>query len=265
MTDSGTVQLSTTESGVTTLVMNRPEKLNSWDEAMEEALRTTFVEIEGQLANHRVLVIRGAGRAFCAGVDMGLVSREQTLPARALRTRMSIRHRILDWIEQVEIPVIAAVHGYCLGGGFELAIACDFRLVSTDARLAMPELSFGQVPGSGAASRLTALAGPAVAKDLIMTGRQLDADEALKLGLASRVYPSEDFDARTLAFAEELAARPPLAVAMVKQTVTTVQPIDLSRSRVIERLGQSVLLGTEDLAEGLAAASERRPPKFTGR
>lgn len=265
MTDAGTIRLSTAKSGVTTLLMTRPDKLNSWDSAMEQGLRTATAQIEGELGRHRVLVVRGAGRAFCAGVDMTLISQEQALPARDLRTAMSIRHRIFDWFEQVEIPVIAAVHGYCLGGGLELALACDFRLVSEDAKLAMPELSFGQVPGSGAASRLAALAGPGVAKDLIMTGRQLDAAEALRLGLASRVYPVDDFSAAVDAFAEELAARPPLALAIAKQMVATVQPVDLGRSRTIERLAQSVLLGTEDLAEGLTAASERRRPKFTGR
>lgn len=265
MTDAGTIELSTTPSGVTTLLMNRPDKLNSWDSAMEQGLRAATEQIEGELGRHRVLVVRGAGRAFCAGVDMALIKAEQTLPARDLRTAMSIRHRIFDWFEQVEIPVIAAVHGYCLGGGLELALACDFRLVSQDAQLAMPELSFGQVPGSGAASRLTALAGPGVAKDLIMTGRRLDAAEALRLGLASRVHPAQEFDAAVDAFAGELAARPPLGLAIAKQMVAAVQPVDLGRSRTVERLSQSVLLGTEDLAEGLAAASERRHPKFTGR
>lgn len=265
MTDAGTIELSTTPSGVTTLLMNRPDKLNSWDSAMEQGLRAATEQIEGELGRHRVLVVRGAGRAFCAGVDMALIKAEQTLPARDLRTAMSIRHRTFDWFEQVEIPVIAAVHGYCLGGGLELALACDFRLVSQDAQLAMPELSFGQVPGSGAASRLTALAGPGVAKDLIMTGRRLDAAEALRLGLASRVHPAQEFDAAVDAFAGELAARPPLGLAIAKQMVAAVQPVDLGRSRTVERLSQSVLLGTEDLAEGLAAASERRHPKFTGR
>lgn len=265
MTDAGTIELSTTPLGVTTLLMNRPDKLNSWDSAMEQGLRAATEQIEGELGRHRVLVVRGAGRAFCAGVDMALIKAEQTLPARDLRTAMSIRHRIFDWFEQVEIPVIAAVHGYCLGGGLELALACDFRLVSQDAQLAMPELSFGQVPGSGAASRLTALAGPGVAKDLIMTGRRLDAAEALRLGLASRVHPAQEFDAAVDAFAGELAARPPLGLAIAKQMVAAVQPVDLGRSRTVERLSQSVLLGTEDLAEGLAAASERRHPKFTGR
>lgn len=265
MTETGTIEMATDSAGVTTLVMNRPGKLNSWDAAMEDALRAATAQIERELDSHRVLVISGAGRAFCAGVDMEVVSREQGLPARELRTVMSIRHRILDWFEQVEVPVIAAVHGYCLGGGLELALACDFRLVSEDATLAMPELSFGQIPGSGAASRLSALAGPGVAKDLIMTGRRLSASEALQLGLASRVYPPGDFEAQVASFAAELAARAPLALAVAKQTVGMVQPVDAWRARTIERLGQSVLVGSEDLGEGLSAAAERRAPRFKGR
>lgn len=265
MTDTTeTVQLHTTASGVTTLLMNRPDKLNSWDEAMEAALHAAAAAIERDLGRHRVLVIRGAGRAFCAGVDMAIVGREQTLPGRDLRTIMQIRHRFFDWLEQIEIPVIAAIHGYCLGGGLELALCCDFRLVSDDARLAMPELSFGQVPGSGAASRLTTLCGPAVAKDLIMTCRRIDAAEAGALGIASRVIPAAGFDDAVSAFAEDLAAKPPLALAMAKQVVAMVNPGDALRARQIERLGQSALLGTRDLAEGLAAAAERRPPRFTG-
>lgn len=264
MGDGKYVLVSTTDEGVTTILMNRPDKLNSWNEEMEAELREAAATIEKELKKHRVLVIRGAGRAFCAGVDMSIIGTEQKLAPRELRNRMAIRHRFLDWVEHIEIPVVAAVHGYCLGGGLELALACDFRLVSDDAKLAMPELTFGQVPGSGAASRLTALAGPSVAKDIIVTCRRLDAAEAAAVGLATRVYSAAEFDAKVQEFCSELARRPPLAVAMAKQMVAAVQPADLGKARSIERLAQSALLGTSDLAEGLAAASEKRPPQFTG-
>jgi enoyl-CoA hydratase/carnithine racemase len=264
MAEGKYVTVDTTEAGITTLLMSRPDKLNSWNAEMEAELAQASAAIERDLKKHRVLVIRGAGRAFCAGVDMSIVGSEQTLPPRELRNRMAIRHRFFDWIEQVEIPVVAAIHGYCLGGGLELALACDFRLISDDAKLAMPELTFGQVPGSGAASRLTALAGPSVAKDIIITCRRFDAMEARELGLASRVFAAEEFDAKVQEFCSEIAQRPPLAVAMAKQMVATVQPADLAKARTIERLAQSALLGTKDLAEGLAAASEKRPAQFTG-
>ncbi|MGE5165789.1 MAG: enoyl-CoA hydratase/isomerase family protein [Sphingobacteriales bacterium] len=264
MADGKYVLVSTSAEGITTILMNRPDKLNSWNGEMEAEFRKMAATIENELKKHRVLVIRGAGRAFCAGVDMGIIGTEQKLPPRELRNRMAIRHRFFDWVEQIEIPVVAAIHGYCLGGGLELALACDFRLLSADAKLAMPELTFGQVPGSGAASRLTALAGPSVAKDIIVTCRRLDAAEAAAIGLATRVYPAAEFDAKVQEFCGELAKRPPLAVAMVKQMVAAVQPADLSKARSIERLAQSALLNTRDLAEGLAAAAQKRPAQFTG-
>lgn len=264
MDDEKLVLVSTTDEGVTTILMNRPDKLNSWTADMEVELRDAAAAIEQNLKKHRVLVIRGAGRAFCAGVDMSIIGTEQKLPPRELRNRMAIRHRLFDWLEQIEIPVVAAIHGYCLGGGLELALACDFRLVSDDAKLAMPELTFGQVPGSGAASRLTALAGPGVAKDIIVTCRRFDAAEAATMGLATRVFPAAEFDAKVQAFCSDIAKKPPLAVAMAKQMVAAVQPADLGKARSIERLAQSALLGTSDLAEGLAAAAEKRPAQFTG-
>jgi enoyl-CoA hydratase/carnithine racemase len=252
------------DDGVLTLTMNRPDKLNSWDTAMEAELKSAFAEIERHVGDHRVIVLRGAGRAFCAGVDLEVVATEQTFPGRELRTTMSTRHRLFDWLEEIELPVVAAIHGYCLGGGLELALACDFRLVSEDTTFGMPELGFGQVPGSGAASRITALAGPAVAKDLIITARRFDAAESLRLGLATRVFPVDEFDSGVDAFVADLVAKPPLAVAMAKQVVNTVGQLDPHTARVVERLGQSSLLSTSDLAEGLAAYRERRSPEFKG-
>lgn len=265
MSDAPKIILGTDDHGITTLVMNRPEKLNSWDHEMESLLMQAAHEIESDLGKHRVLVIKGAGKAFCAGVDLAVIAAEQTRPPRELRNLMTIRHRFFEWIEHVELPVIAAIHGYCLGGGLELALACDFRLLSDDAKLAMPELGFGQIPGSGAASRLAALANGSVAKDLIMTCRRIDAAEAERYGLATRVYPAAEFAASVDAFCREVAAKPPLAVAMTKQIVAMVQTVDAGSARAVERLGQSTLLASEDLAEGLAAAAARRPAKFTGR
>lgn len=253
------------DDGVCTLTLNRPNKLNSWDAPLEDELRDHFARIEGELDDVRVLLLRGAGRAFCAGVDLEVVAQEQTYAGRRLRTLMAARHRLLDWLEGIELPVVAAIHGYCLGGGLELALACDLRLVSEDASFAMPELTFGQVPGSGAASRLVALAGPGVAKDLIMTARRVDAGEAEQLGLTTRVFPADRFDDEVAAFVADLATKPPLALAMTKQMVDTVGEVGPQRARTVERLAQSALLGTEDLHEGLAAASERRPPRFQGR
>lgn len=265
MPDPHKIVLSTDEHGVTTLLMNRPDKLNSWDPEMETQLMKAAHDIEADLGKHRVLVVKGAGKAFCAGVDLAVIAAEQTKPTRELRNLMTIRHRFFEWIEQIELPVVAAVHGYCLGGGFELALACDFRLLSGDAKLAMPELGFGQIPGSGAASRLAALANGSVAKDLIMTCRRISAAEADRYGLATRVFPEAEFTVGVDAFCRELAAKPPLAVAMTKQIVGMVQSVDAASSRAIERLGQSALLATEDLAEGLAAAAARRRATFVGR
>lgn len=260
----GTLIVSVSDDGVCTLTMSRPDKLNSWDAEMERELESAFGTIESEIGRYRVIVLRGAGRAFCAGVDLEVVAEEQTYPGRQLRTTMSVRHRLFDWLEQIELPVVAAIHGYCLGGGLELALACDFRLASEAATFGMPELGFGQVPGSGAASRITAIAGPAVAKDLIVTARRFDAAEALRLGLVTRVFEASEFEAGVSAFVEDLVSKPPLAVGVAKQVINTIGVLDPHTARVVERLGQSALLGTSDLAEGLIAYRERRPPEFTG-
>lgn len=265
MADGETLLVESTDAGVVTLTMNRPDKLNSWDAQLEGELERAFRTIERDLDAHRVLVLRGAGRAFCAGVDLEVVAAEQRLPGRRLRTTMAARHRLFDWLEQVELPVVAAIHGYCLGGGLELALSCDFRIAAADAVFGMPEVGFGQVPGSGAASRIAAVAGPAVAKDVIMTARRFDAAEALRLGLVTRVADGDGLDAALDAFVADLVAKPPLTLAMAKQVVNTVDGLDPQRSRTVERLGQSTLLGTEDLEEGLSAHEERRAPRFRGR
>jgi enoyl-CoA hydratase/carnithine racemase len=260
----GALVVAVTDDGVCTLTMNRPDKLNSWNADMERELDSAFAAIETEVGRYRVIVLRGAGRAFCAGVDLDVVAEEQTYPGRELRTTMSVRHRLFDWLEQIELPVVAAIHGYCLGGGLELALACDFRLASADASFGMPELGFGQVPGSGAASRITTLAGPSVAKDLIITARRFDAAEALRLGLVSRVFESSEFEGGVGAFVDDLVSKPPLAVGVAKQVINTIAVLDPHTSRVVERLGQSALLGSRDLAEGLTAYQEGRPPEFTG-
>lgn len=260
----GSLVVSVGDDGVCTLTMNRPDKLNSWNAEMERELHAAFETIESDIGRYRVIVLRGAGKAFCAGVDLDAVAEEQTYPGRELRTTMSVRHRLFDWLEQIELPVVAAIHGYCLGGGLELALACDFRLASDDATFGMPELGFGQVPGSGAASRITAIAGPAVAKDLIVTARRFDAAEALRLGLVTRLFESAGFEDGVGAFVDDLVSKPPLAVAVAKQVINTIGVLDPHTSRVVERLGQSALLGTKDLEEGLTAYKERRPPEFTG-
>jgi enoyl-CoA hydratase/carnithine racemase len=265
MSDSTSSLLTTvSDDGVCTLTMNRPEKMNSWTRQMERSLHDAFQRIESDISGYRAIVLRGSGKAFCAGVDLEVVSEEQTYAGRELRTAMAARHRLFDWLEQIELPVVAAIHGYCLGGGLELALACDFRLVSEEAVFGMPELGFGQIPGSGAASRIASLSGPAVAKDLIITARQFDAAEAMRLGLVTRVFASSDFEDGVSAFVDDLVSKPPLAVAMAKEVVNTISVLDPTTARVVERLGQSALLGTSDLAEGLAAYRERRHPQFKG-
>jgi enoyl-CoA hydratase/carnithine racemase len=177
---------------------------------------------------------------------------------------MAARHRLFDWIENVEALVVAAIHGHCLGGGLELALACDFRLASENARLGMPELQFGQVPGSGAPSRISYVAGPAVAKDLVITGRTVDAHEAMTLGLVHRVFDESMFDQSVEEFVALLASRPPLAASMAKRVIDTLARRGSAEARAVERLAQSALLDTDDLREGLDAYRERRPPQFTG-
>jgi len=246
------------------LRLDRPANLNAWNQDMREEMRDAIgAMVEDD--DLRVLIVTGTGRAFSAGEDVRGMGDLTAVGPKGFRRRVRMIHNVFDEIEQMEVPVIAAINGVAAGGGLELALSCDFRFAADSARLGLPEVNVGLIPGSGGISRLVKLVGPSRAKRLIMTGDILAADEALALGLVDEVVPAADLMGYCITFAEKLAARAPLAIGMAKLIVNQCLNVDLETGRNLERIGQSVLKQTADHKEGAAAFVEKRKPDFKGR
>ena len=252
------------EGGVRIITLNRPEKFNSWNTKMRAEMRDA-IEAVAIDPTVRVVIFTGAGRAFSAGEDVSEMGDLTQLGTRGFRAVARSLHSVFDLIESVEVPVIAAVNGVAAGGGFELALSCDFRVVASGARFVMPEAKVGLIPGSGGCSRLVSYVGLGRAKELVMLGRPIGAEDAKALGLATMVTEPDAVLDGALALAQEMAAYAPLALGMAKLVLNTCTDVDHETGRRLERLGQSVLKTTSDHAEGAAAFLERRPPQWQGR
>ena len=252
------------DGGVRVVTLNRPEKFNSWNSKMRGEMRDA-VEAVALDASVRVLVFTGAGRAFSAGEDVSEMGDLTQLGTRGFRAVARGIHSVFDLVESIEVPVIAAVNGVAAGGGFELALSCDFRVVAPEARFVMPEAKVGLIPGSGGCSRLVSYVGLGRAKELVMLGRPVGAHDALALGLATAVSEPGGAVEAAVELAREMAAFAPLALGMAKLVLNTCTDVDHETGRRLERLGQSVLKTTTDHAEGAAAFLARRPPEWQGR
>jgi enoyl-CoA hydratase len=243
------------------LTLNRPEKRNALSEPLREAL---IVAVDESAADTsvRALVITGAGeKAFVAGADVGeLAARSVVEQQRVMRDR-----RVYDVVAALPKPVIAAVNGACLGGGLELALACDVRIASSTATFGQPEVRLGLIPGGGATQRLPRVVGLGAALKLVMGGEAVPADEALRLGLADEVVPPADLVPRALALAERIAANSPAAVVAAKRAVHAAPDAPLPAGLALERALFLVCFAGEDRLEGTRAFLERRPPEFSDR
>ncbi|ADB61223.1 Enoyl-CoA hydratase/isomerase [Haloterrigena turkmenica DSM 5511] len=251
------------ETGVGTVTMNRPDALN----ALNDQLRADIIaglqrlEAENEDADGvalRAVVLEGAGeKAFCAGADVGGFS-EESAGASSERGHY-------EFIRNFPAPVIAKIDGYCLGGGLETALACDFRLASESSTLGFPEVNLGLLPGAGGVQYVTKLAGPAVAKELAMTGEYISAQRAADEGIINHVYDDDEFDEEVDAFVTDLAGQAPLAVQAIKDSAHMAVQSGLEEGlRYDNRLFRE-LLETEDHAEGAAAFDEDREPEFEGK
>ena len=252
------------QDAIAILTLNRPETLNSWNAKMREEMRSAIDELVCDDAL-RALVITGTGRGFSAGEDVRGMEDLAAISTRAFRRVVRAFHEIFDALEAIEVPVIAAINGIAAGGGLELALSCDFRIASDAARMGFPENKVGLIPGSGGCSRLVKLVGTAQAKRLVMTGKMIEAREALTVGLVEEIVPAEMLIARALEFARELAAKAPQATGLAKLVINNCLDVDLHTGRNFERLGQSVLKRTDDHKEGARAFVGKRPAVFTGR
>lgn len=210
----------------------------------------------------RALVITGTGKTFATGADLAAISTQGTAENAAYN------RSLIDSFERInsaDVPVIAAINGLALGGGLELALAADLRVASDQARLGLPEVRLGLIPGAGGTQRLPRLIGEAAALDLLLTGRTIDADEALRLGLVNRVVPGPDLLDATSRLAEQLADNAPLAQAVIKQQVRTGRALDVRDAIDTTHRALGPLLESRDLGEGIAAFLAKRPAKFIGR
>ncbi|MFQ6033389.1 MAG: 3-hydroxyacyl-CoA dehydrogenase/enoyl-CoA hydratase family protein, partial [Candidatus Bipolaricaulia bacterium] len=246
------------EAKVAWLTLNRPHRMNAIDAAMCREVLQAFAEFEAD-DDVRVVVIKGAGdRAFSVGVDVSeLIDNKPGFLAEL--------ERFFIAPERFRGPVIAAIDGFALGGGMELALSCDFRIASRRSRLGQPEINLGLIPGGGGTQRLPRLIGLARAKELVMLGEQLRAEEAAEYGLVNRVVETEEFAQEVRQFAERLAAGPPIALRVAKQVMNEGMEAPLSAGLLLEREGFGILLSTEDMKEGVAAFLEKRKPKFEGK
>jgi enoyl-CoA hydratase len=260
MTDFATI-LVEQRGAVTLVTLNRPEALNALSNAVLEDLIAAFAAFEVD-ASQRCAVVTGAGgKAFAAGADI----KEMADKGAAEFYREDTFARWSHLVRETRKPWIAAVSGFALGGGCELAMMADFIIAADSARFGQPEIRLGVVPGMGGSQRLTRAIGKAKAMGLILSGRMIDAAEAERAGLVARVVPAGELLAEALKAAEAIAAMPPLAVLAAKELVLAADELPLAEGIRLERRLFHMLAATEDKAEGMAAFIEKRPPEWKGR
>ena len=244
---------------VAVVVMNRPKQLNALSGELMDAVVGALQELDGN-PEIRAIVLGGSERAFAAGADIAEL---------AAGTPISLyeNRRIDAWdsIRDLRKPVVAAVSGFCLGGGCELAMLCDLIVASETAKFGQPEINLGVLPGAGGTQRLTRAVGKAVAMDMILTGRMLSAREALDFGLVARVVAKEAWLDEARRVAGEIAAKGPISVRLAKEAVDKAFEAPLAVGIEFERRAFYLARASEDATEGLTAFVEKRPPSFKGR
>lgn len=248
--------------GVATVTLNRPEALNAFSKDVIEEIIKALEDVQND-ENVRVVVLTGAGeKAFSAGADIKAMVGMNALKARELSL---MGERLCLAFENLEKPVIAALNGYALGGGLEVAMSCDLRIAAENARMGQTEVNIGLIPGWGGTQRLTRLVGKAKAKELVFTGRMIDARTAEQLGIINMVVPQDKFRETVRQFAIELASKAPVAIRVAKALINKGENIGLDSALALEREGFGVVASTEDLKEGVSAFTEKRKPTFKGR
>ena len=253
------------ETGIGTVVIDRPDSLNAMTEYTLAELADGFerfeaVDRDGDGVTVRAVVVEGAGeQAFSAGADVNEFG-EVDYPYVDQQWQAT-----MDAVASCPVPVVAKIDGHCVGGGLELALACDFRIASDRSEFGFPEIDLGLVPNGGGTARLATLVGPSRTKELCMTGEFVDASRAVEDGIVNQVYEAEDLDQKVRAFAETLASKAPLAVRVVKEIVDETNELGLRDGLAYEHRASLPLYYTEDYREGVDAFTEGREPEWQGR
>jgi enoyl-CoA hydratase len=248
------------QNHIAILTIDRPP-LNVLNTETVRELLSKLEEFEGD-PEVRAVVLTGAGKAFVAGGD--IKEMEPMTPLEGAEYS-KLGHKLTRCIEHLRVPIIAAVNGYALGGGCELMMACDLVIASSKARIGQPEIDLGITPGFGGTQRLPRLVGIARGKEMLYTGRQVSAEEALQIGLVTRVVEGEKLMDEVIKLAEGLASKAPVALRMMKELVNSGMNIDLRSACELETSMFSSLFATQDQKEGMKAFSERRKPKYKGK
>ena len=245
------------ENGIATIIFNRPDALNALNNQTRADFRDAMNDIRED-DEIKVVIITGEGRGFVTGSDIKELKRTTPLEAHNITRLGSI-------IENLEIPVIAAVNGFALGGGCEIVMACDIIIASEKAKFGQPEVNIGVIPGGGGTQRLQRVVGVYKAKELIFTGDIIDAKEAERIGLVNKVVPPDELEAAAREIAEKIAAKSAAAIKLAKAAINRGMQTDLKTGLEYEQELYSLALTTEDKAEGIEAYMEKRKPEYKGR
>jgi len=248
-----------TQPFVSIVRLNRPKELNALNLQLMSELRSALEELD-QDTETRVIIITGDQRAFAAGADI-----KQMSDKTAIDMLIADQFKTWDGIRKIKKPIIAAVSGFALGGGCELAMTCDMIIASETAKFGQPEIKIGVMPGAGGTQRLTRAVGKAKAMELVLTGRFISAEEALAYRLVNKVVPVELYLEEAIKLAVEIAAQSPIAVRLAKEAINHVDDSHLSEGLHFERKNFYLLFATQDQTEGMQAFIEKRVPNFTGK
>jgi len=243
------------------ITINRPKMLNALSGVVLDELEAAFTQASkdnGVMA----IILTGEGKAFVAGADIAEMNKLTAIEGKAMMAR---GHSVMNFIESIGKPVIAAVNGFALGGGCELAMACDMRIASENAKFGQPEVNLGIIPGFGGTLRLPRLVGKGMAKYLIMTGEMINAEEAVRIGLAEKVVPAEELIATAEKVAKTIMEKAPIAIAVAKSTIDVGYELSMSAASQLEIEACVAPFSSEDRKEGMGAFVEKRPAKFNNR
>jgi enoyl-CoA hydratase/carnithine racemase len=275
VTDFETIRVEL-DGPIGSLTLDRPDRLNAFTIQMWQELATLGESLRADPGDLRVLVVSGAGRAFSSGIDTSVFT-SGAAASDLLTDEGRARHpdetvasvlatqEAYTWLEEVPFATIAAVRGYALGAGLQLALACDLRFVARGTQLGLLEFKYGIIPDLGGTQRLPRIVGAGRAKELIFTAATIDADDAERIGLAEHVVPEEELDERVREVAEQIAAQPPLAVRAAKRAVNAAMSgTSIRDGLVVEAEGQATCLRSADMREAITAFVERRAPVYRG-
>lgn len=244
--------------GIGVVTINRPKAMNALNGQVLDELYSAFSEFEKDDAA-RVAIVTGEGKAFVAGADIAQMYKQTPIEGRGLIAK---GHKVMNYMESIEKPIIAAVNGFALGGGCELAMACDFRIASEKAKFGQPEVNLGIIPGFGGTQRLARLVGKGMAKYLIMTADMIDAAEAHRLGLVEKVTAPDDLIPTCKEIANKIISKAPLAIGIAKSTINNGYDQDMRAASILEVEAFASAFSSEDKTEGMAAFLEKREAKF---